>query len=208
MASFEKAQEFVKGAEGGYSTDKTDKGNYYNGVFVGTNHGISAPVLAEWLGRTPTIQDMKNLSYETALKIYKNNYWNKISGDSISNNSISALLYDAAVNQGTGKAKEIVSKTLNINVSLPFSKAVTDTINNYKNQEELFNKMKQTRISLYNSKDSHYQAWMDRVNKILFEAGKATEIVKKNALPLILAGVLLAGVTLAIIYRNELIKTI
>ena len=61
-------------AEGGYSTDKGDTGNYYNGIFVGTNHGISAPVLAEKLGRAPTVKDMKSLTVDEASEIAAEKY--------------------------------------------------------------------------------------------------------------------------------------
>ena len=62
-------------AEGGYSTDVNDTGNYYRGQFVGTNHGISAPVLAEHLGRTPTVEDMRGLSQATAREIAATQYY-------------------------------------------------------------------------------------------------------------------------------------
>lgn len=64
-------------AEGGYSTDKNDKGNYYKGQFVGTNHGISAPILAQSLGRTPTVADMKALTKEKAKKIAGQYYYDR-----------------------------------------------------------------------------------------------------------------------------------
>ncbi len=64
-------------AEGGYSTDKLDTGNYYNGKFVGTNHGISAPTLAAYLGRTPTVADMKGLDKQKAREIAKNQYFDR-----------------------------------------------------------------------------------------------------------------------------------
>lgn len=64
-------------AEGGYSTDKLDTGNYYSGKFVGTNHGISAPTLAAYLGRTPTVADMKGLDKQKAREIAKNQYFDR-----------------------------------------------------------------------------------------------------------------------------------
>lgn len=74
-SSFKESQSLVKSAEGGYSSDKKDRGNYvktkWGKRFVGTNHGISAPILMEYLGRIPTQDDMKNLTYEEALLIYK-----------------------------------------------------------------------------------------------------------------------------------------
>lgn len=62
-------------AEGGYSTDRDDTGNYYRGQFVGTNHGISAPVLANHLGRTPTVEDMRGLTQDTAREIAATQYY-------------------------------------------------------------------------------------------------------------------------------------
>jgi hypothetical protein len=64
-------------AEGGYSTDRNDTGNYYQNQFIGTNHGISAPVLAEYLGRTPTVQDMRDLSEDTAREIAATQYYDR-----------------------------------------------------------------------------------------------------------------------------------
>lgn len=70
-------------AEGGYSTDKNDKGNYYKGQFVGTNHGISAPILAQSLGRTPTVADMKALTKEKAKKIAGQHYYDRFKIDTL-----------------------------------------------------------------------------------------------------------------------------
>ena len=67
----------LKQAEGGYQNMKEDKGNFYQGALIGTNHGISAPVLAKHLGRAPTEKDMRELTLETANSIYKDNYYEK-----------------------------------------------------------------------------------------------------------------------------------
>jgi len=67
----------VFNAEGGYSTDKKDQGNYLNGKFIGTNHGISAPILADYLGREPTVEEMKNLTKDKAKEIAANRYYDR-----------------------------------------------------------------------------------------------------------------------------------
>ena len=50
-SSFDESQYLVKGVEKGYSADKKDRGNYvktkWGKRFVGTNHGISAPILMD-----------------------------------------------------------------------------------------------------------------------------------------------------------------
>lgn len=68
-------------AEGGYSTDKDDAGNYYNGKFIGTNHGISAPTLAKKLGREPTVEEMKDLTKSEAKQIAGEEYYDRFSID-------------------------------------------------------------------------------------------------------------------------------
>lgn len=72
-------------AEGGYSTDRGDSGNYYQGEFIGTNHGISAPILAESLGRAPTVAEMKALTKEKAKQIAGQHYYDRFSIDTLPN---------------------------------------------------------------------------------------------------------------------------
>lgn len=67
----------LKQAEGGYQKMVEDKGNYYQGALIGTNHGISAPTLAKHLGRPPTEKDMRELKLDTANSIYKDKYYEK-----------------------------------------------------------------------------------------------------------------------------------
>lgn len=73
-------------AEGGYSEDKADSGNYINGKFIGTNHGISAPTLAEYLGREPTVEEMKNLTKDEAREIAATKYYDRFKINSLPNN--------------------------------------------------------------------------------------------------------------------------
>lgn len=73
-------------AEGGYSEDKADSGNYINGKFIGTNHGISAPILAEYLGREPTVEEMKNLTKDKAREIAATRYYDRFKINSLPNN--------------------------------------------------------------------------------------------------------------------------
>lgn len=195
MADFRKAQAKVKVFEGGYSNDPRDKGNFVDGKLIGTNHGISAPVLKEWLGRTPTVDDMKNLSYETALQIYKKNYWNPIGGDRINNQSIAELLYDHAVNAGLGNAAKVVSDSLGVKVGIPFTTTV-DRINSHPNQKELFEKIKEARKQHYERLGGYaLNSWLNRLKAITFQ-----DI--QNNIPIILSGMLVLVGVIYIIYHN------
>jgi len=71
----EKALKTILEHEGGYQKAAEDRGNYTSsGKLVGTNYGISAKVLEQVLGKEPTVEDMKNLSEETAKSIYLKQY--------------------------------------------------------------------------------------------------------------------------------------
>ena len=120
-ASFEEAQGLVKLAEAGYSDDRGDNGNFIDVQggrrFIGTNHGISAPILDEYfkeqgIKRLLTKDDMMNLSYKTALKIYKANYWNAQHLSELSDQNVANVIYDGCVNQGVDAMRSIVRDAL------------------------------------------------------------------------------------------------
>lgn len=56
--------------EGGYQADPDDVGNYVCDKLVGTNRGISAIALREYLGRCPTVADSKGIDDTFAWHFY------------------------------------------------------------------------------------------------------------------------------------------
>lgn len=196
-ADFSKASVVIDRMEGGYSTDKNDKGNYLNEAdynarrnFIGTNWGISAPVLASWRGRAVTQSEMKSLTYDEALKIYKAWYWDAIDGDKINNDSVAFIIYDSAVNQGVGGMKKVYKNATGESYS-------ADSVNNYKDQEKLFELFKQARIKSYGSSQAH----ITRVGKFLFEKAVATQkYVKKNIVPIIIISTVGAAIIGTVLY--------
>lgn len=184
-ASFDISQEIVALAEGDYSDDKKDTGNYVdfelNGKtvqrFIGSKYGVSAPVLKEYLGRLPKKEDMINLSYETALDIYKHKYWDSANISEVCNQSIANIIYDGCINQGIGGMKDVLRKALNENgVKIsddenPFNIDFIKNINII-NQTKLFNSIKKFRELRYREAktfDVHGDGWLDRLSKIEFK---------------------------------------
>jgi lysozyme family protein len=184
-SSFDEAQKLVKTVEAGYSDDRGDTGNWitipgYGQRFVGTNHGISAPILQEYLGRYPKKEDMMNLSYQTALKIYKSKYWNEQNLSDFSNQSIANIIYDGCVNQGQSAMRSLMrdlySKNgIEIGDADPFAKSSIEKINKL-NQSKLFNTIKDLRGGLYRQAATwkrHGEGWMNRLEGIEFENNQA-----------------------------------
>jgi len=184
-SSFDVSQKIVEVAEGGYSDDRHDTGNYVEfkmggkvlNRFIGSKYGISAPILQKYLGRLPKKEDMQNLSYETALKIYKSKYWDNQSIHKYCNQSIANIVYDGCVNQGITGMKDVLRKVLKDN-----GVAVSDSINpfdeqwiktiNVLNQEKVFNDIKKYREGRYKEAKTfkvHGDGWLDRLSKIEFK---------------------------------------
>lgn len=103
--------------EAGYQNEFNDKGNWTGGAIgmgrqIGTNRSISAPVLQDWLGYEPSLQDMKNLSVRTAKAIYKAKFWQPIQGDKIQSQLIANFIADMRSSAGYNGIKEL-QKALN-----------------------------------------------------------------------------------------------
>jgi len=194
FSNFERAQHLVKTAEAGYSSDRNDTGNWINVPgggqrFIGTNHGISAPVLAQYfkdkgINRLISKQDMMDLEYETALEIYKKDYWNAAKLGNFKSQSIANVLYDECVNQGVGAALSDVKKSMQnmghetdeIGSWKEFHKKLTPKVNKMstKEKKELFNQIKTERLERYEGADTweeHGEGWQNRLNDIAFEDG-------------------------------------
>lgn len=102
MTNFQKALAFVGLAEGGYSDDENDNGNWTGGKkgvgeLKGTKYGISAASYQDL--------DIKNLTKEQADNIYKKDYWDTINGDKLPW-PLALVAFDHAVNAGVARARE------------------------------------------------------------------------------------------------------
>jgi lysozyme family protein len=193
-ASFEKAQGLVKLAEAGYSNDRGDNGNYIDVPggrrFIGTNHGISAPILEEYfkkqgIKRLLTKEDMMDLSYETALKIYKADYWDAQSLGSLESQDVANIIYDGCVNQGIDAMRTIMRKALEDNgieiknTDIIFSNEILSKANKL-NQEDLFNSIKDFREERYRESETfkrHGEGWLNRLNDISYDGENNNDVV-------------------------------
>lgn len=119
MADFDKAYKRTGIFEGGYTDEEDDNGNWTGGKkglgkLIGTKYGISAPVLMQYMGKMPTVQDMKNLSLVTVKDIYRKFYWLPIRGNEINNQDTANSIYDMAVNAGVGASIKMAKRAKGI----------------------------------------------------------------------------------------------
>jgi lysozyme family protein len=98
--AFEQIFAIVVGEEGGLTTNPADPGNWSggavgSGVCRGSKFGISAAAY-------PSV-DIAALTVEEARAIYQRDYWQRVGADQVPA-PLALLLFDAAVNNGVGRA--------------------------------------------------------------------------------------------------------
>ncbi len=175
MANYSTFHGTVKELEGGYQDEKSDKNGNYNSrkELVGTNYGISALVYEKWIGRVPTVSDMKAITPTVASEIFKANYWNRLSASYIDSQAVAENLVDHGINAGIGTAAKIMQRVLNtrFNRNLSVDGGVgTLTIEaiNSVNAFDLFQEFSLARIDYYNSIGNSFwiDGWIKRVQTI------------------------------------------
>lgn len=110
MSAFDDAFTYVVGEEGGLSMNPKDRGNWTSGIvgqgsLKGTKYGISAMAYPN--------EDIANLTLDRAKVLYKQDYWDKVSGDDLPP-GIGLGVFDAAVNQGIGEAAILLQKAAGV----------------------------------------------------------------------------------------------
>lgn len=100
--------DFTLASEGGYDANPKDRGNWTTGVvgegeLKGTKYGIAAHVYPDL--------DIKNLTRDRAVAIYRKDYWPKVAGDA-QPAGVDLVTWDICVNSGSGRALQIERSAL------------------------------------------------------------------------------------------------
>jgi lysozyme family protein len=210
MADFATAYKIILGIEGGYQSNPNDDGNYACGALVGTNYGISAPTLQDWIGHCPSVTEMQLLEESVAMAIYKARFWDRIRADEITNQNSANMLFDMIVNQ-TGHFNGIVRDAViaqrsYVNIfELPFDDNELSVLNSL-NQHTLFNDIKDFREAAYRetvlnnpAKGIFLDGWLARLDTLNWDA-KYKQPIKFAVVALIIIGL---GVAAYMIWNND-----
>ena len=108
--TFQLITQDLLGSEGGFSnrSRKADPGGP-------TNLGITQGTLKAWRGRAVSVEEVKSLSREEALQIYRAQYWDAVKGDMLPR-GLDYAVFDFAVNSGAARAVRELQKILKVKV--------------------------------------------------------------------------------------------
>lgn len=117
---FDACLAFTLAQEGGMSRDSADRGCWLGGMLVGSNLGISAPVLATAMraaGQPAAPKDvafrMARLGVDDVRPIYLAKYWQPVLGDALAP-GIDLMLFDHAVNAGVSTSIRLLQGVLGV----------------------------------------------------------------------------------------------
>lgn len=171
MANFRAAVYHVLALEGGFSLHPDDRGNYNSrGHLVGTNRGISAPLMEDLLRMAPSRQDMQAITEEEAEAIYMVKFWIPIRGKQINEQRLANVLLDGAVNHGRGLGVRLMQRVLNVAQDGIVGPQTLSALNKHRNVDELVIDYLEARKVIYkgdSSSPSFLRGWLRRLENFM-----------------------------------------
>lgn len=164
--NFETAFQNIVKIEGGYVNHPLDSGGP-------TCYGVTIKTLSDFLGHDASEEDVKNLSLDTAKKIYKQNYWDRLKLDSVKNVNLACVLFDQSVNRGTRKVSEQIQKLVGVPTDGVIGPASIAAINAQDPKKLLLSFIKETQntyTSIVSSNPSQVvfiKGWIARTHQFL-----------------------------------------
>lgn len=159
--------------EGGFSNHPSDTGG-------ATMAGITIATYKSYCkikGKpVPTVEDLKNITQEEWMDILKTLYWDKWQADDINNQSIANLIVDWVWASGVYGIK-YPQQVLGVTADGIVGPKTLAAINDYANQEELFNKLWERRKQHFEaivannaSQQVFLKGWLNRLNDFVYHA--------------------------------------
>lgn len=167
MAKAELLRPFILRWEGGFVDDPLDRGG-------ATNKGITIGTFRQFYGKEATVEQLRNISDEQWLHIFKAGYWNPWQADNIRNQSIANIVVDWAWASGTATSIRQVQRILGVTangIAGPKTMAAIDTAD----PRSLFDKIHTKRIEFVEDIVRHdptqarfLRGWKNRINSLTF----------------------------------------
>lgn len=174
MANAEKAMPIILKWEGGYSDHPNDSGGC-------TMRGITIGTFRRYYGKDKTCDDLRRISDDQWLHIFKSGYWDKMKCDFIENQSLANLVIDMGWGSGTVTAIKKIQKCLGTTAD-GIVGPKTLALLNAPDREATFNKLWEMRRLWFNnivknnpSQKVFLNGWLRRLNDYKYEEDVPTK---------------------------------
>lgn len=159
---------FILRWEGGFVNDPLDRGG-------ATNKGITIGTFRSFYGKDATVEQLKSITDEQWLHIFKVGYWNPWKADEISNQSIANIVVDWAWASGPVTSIKQVQSILGVSVDGVVGPKTLSAVNSA-DQHALFSDIHASRLKFVedivrrNPTQARFlKGWKNRINDIKFE---------------------------------------
>ena len=166
--NFEKALASVLHHEGGFVNHPKDPGGI-------TNLGCTKRVWEEWVGHPVTEQAMRDLKPADVAPLYKQKYWDKVSGDHLPA-GIDYAVFDTAINSGPGRAVKLLQACVGAEVDGVLGPNSLKAVNAF-DVETLISDYSKRRLSFLTELatwETFGKGWARRVNEVADAASEMT----------------------------------
>lgn len=166
MSDYTKAIARILKWEGGFAGNIDGK--------IATMKGITLETYRQFFGKDKTPKDLKQITQAEWDYIFKKGFWDRIKGDKINNQSIADFIVDWTFTSGVWGIK-FTQRVLGVKDDGIVGPNTLAAINNYPNQEELFNKLWQRRKKHFEdlaktpSRKKFLGGWLRRLNDYKFK---------------------------------------
>lgn len=168
MAKAELLKPFILKWEGGFANDPLDKGG-------ATNKGITIDTFRQFYDKDATVEQLKRITDEQWLHVFKSGYWDRWQADRITNQSVANILVDWVWASGVNGIK-IPQRVLGIaDDGIVGEKTIAAL--NAQNPAEFFSKIHAERIKFVDdivrrnpTQARFINGWKNRINDIKFTA--------------------------------------
>jgi lysozyme family protein len=125
--------------EGGYVNHPDDPGG-------ATNKGITIATFRRYIKRDGTIADLKALTTQQAVDVYKAQYWDKVQGDDLPS-GVDYTVADFAVNSGPSRAAKYLQAALGVTQDGAIGPQTIQAANEIINPKAIINKVNADRLA-------------------------------------------------------------
>jgi lysozyme family protein len=163
-ARFARCAGFVLRMEGGFSNRADDPGGP-------TNLGVTIPTLTAFRGHPVSVADIKALTPEMVLPLYREMYWAKVLGDLLPA-GVDLCLLDSAINLSPTKAARLLQRALGLTQDGLIGPRTIGAVNKA-NLSDLIDRISACRLAYYQALptwDEFGLGWSNRVNAVRAEA--------------------------------------
>ena len=116
--AFQAASAFTRAEEGGYSNRADDGGNWTGGIvgagqLIGSNLGVSAPTLVDWIGIEAATQPdaMRELTVQVFEAIARSRFWTPLNCDGLEP-AVALMVFDFGWNAGVRSSSRLLQISL------------------------------------------------------------------------------------------------